>query len=61
MRVLDVGNLNLKMRSKTDFHVKLRGVYVTEGIGLNLFALRDAQARQKKLSTRMASIFFMVV
>ena len=37
MRVLVVGSLNLKMHSKTDFHVKLGELYVTEGIGFNLF------------------------
>ena len=46
MRVVGVGSLNLKMHSKTDFNVKLTGVYVTEGIGFNLFSLHDAQARQ---------------
>ena len=46
MRVLGVGSLNLKMHSKTDFHVKLREVYVTEGIGFNLFSMHDARARQ---------------
>ncbi|CAN0289655.1 unnamed protein product, partial [Laminaria digitata] len=46
MRVRGVGSLNLKMHSKTDFNVKLTGVYVTEGIGFNLFSLHDAQSRQ---------------
>ncbi|CAN0463970.1 unnamed protein product, partial [Laminaria digitata] len=46
MRVKGVGSLHLKMQSKTDFNVKLTGVYVTEGIGFNLFSLHDAQARQ---------------
>ena len=46
MKVKGVGSLNLKMHSKTDFNVKLTGVYVTEGIGFNLFSLHDAQARQ---------------
>ncbi|CAN0279287.1 unnamed protein product, partial [Laminaria digitata] len=46
MRVRGVGSLNLKMHSKTGFNVKLTGVYVTEGIGFNLFSLHDAQARQ---------------
>ncbi|CAM9331230.1 unnamed protein product, partial [Laminaria digitata] len=46
MRVKGVGSLNLKMLSKTDFDVKLTGVYATEGIGFNLFSLHDAQARQ---------------
>ena len=46
MRVLGVCNLNLRIHSKTDFHVKFREVYVTDGIGFNLFSLSDAQARQ---------------
>ncbi|CAN0019315.1 unnamed protein product, partial [Laminaria digitata] len=46
MRVRGVGRLNLKMHSKTDFNANLTGVYVTEGIGFNLFSLHDAQARQ---------------
>ena len=46
MRVIGVGILNLRMHSKTDFDVKLTGVYVTEGIGFNLFSLHQAQARQ---------------
>ena len=46
MRVTGVDSLNLKMHSKTDFNVKLTGVYVTEGIGFNLFSLHQAQARQ---------------
>ena len=46
MRVIGVSSLNLGMHSKTDFVVKLTGVYVTEGIGFNLFSLHQAQARQ---------------
>ena len=45
-RVIGVGSLNLIMHSKTDFDVKLTGVYVMEGIGFNLFSLHQAQARQ---------------
>ena len=44
--MLSIGSLNLQMHSKTDFHVKLRKVYVTEGIGFKLVSLHDAQARQ---------------
>ena len=46
MRVIGVGSLNLRMQSKTDFDVKLTGVYAAEGIGFNLFSLHQAQARQ---------------
>ena len=46
LRVIGVDSLNLRMHSKTDFDVKLTGVYVTEGIGSNLFSLHQAQARQ---------------
>ena len=46
MRVIGVGSLNLRMHSKTDFDVKLTGVYVTEGIAFNLFSLHQGQARQ---------------
>ena len=35
------------MHFKIDFHVKLSEVYVTKGIGINLFSLHDAQTRQK--------------
>ena len=35
------------MHFKIDFHVKLSEVYVTEGIGINMFSLHDAQTRQK--------------
>lgn len=41
-----VGSHNLKMNSKTDLHVYLAGVYVTEGVGFNDFLLYQAQARQ---------------
>ena len=46
MRLIGVGSLNLRMHSKTDFDVKLTGVYVTEGIRFNLFSLHQTQARQ---------------
>ena len=46
MRVIGVGSLNLRNHSKMDLDVKLTEVYVTEGIGFNLFALHQAQARQ---------------
>ena len=58
MRVLDVGILNLKMHSKTDFNVRLNEVFLTEGIGFNLFSLHYAQARQTIISlTRKAHTF----
>ena len=41
MRVIEVGILNLKMHAKTDFDVKHTEVYVTEGIGFNLFSLHS--------------------
>ena len=46
MRMLGAGSLNVKMHSHTVFHVKLRELYVTEGIGFNLSSLYDAQACQ---------------
>ena len=46
MRVKGVGSLDLKMHSKTDIKFKLTGVYVTDGIGFNLFSIHDAQAMQ---------------
>ena len=46
MEVLGIGSLNLKMHAKVDFNVKLTNVFVTKGIGFNLFSLHDAQARQ---------------
>ena len=45
MRVPCAGSWSLKMHSNTDFHVKLREVYVTDGIGFNLISLHGAQAR----------------
>ena len=47
MGVIGVGSLCLRMHSKTDFDAKLTGIYVTEGIDVNLFSLHDAQQRQK--------------
>ena len=46
MQEMGVGSLNLTMHSTTDFNVNLTLVYVTEGIGFNLFSLHDVQARQ---------------
>ena len=46
MREMGVGSFNLTMHSTTDFDVNLTLVYVTEGIGFNLFSLHDVQARQ---------------
>ena len=46
MIVIGVGSLNLRMHSKTDFDVKLTGVYVAEGISFNLFSLHQAKALQ---------------
>ena len=46
MRVVGVGSINLRIYSKTDFDVKLTGVYATEGIGFNLFLLYQAQTQR---------------
>ena len=58
MRVIGVGSLNLIMHSKTDFDVKLRGAYVTEGIGFNLFYLHKAQTRQTIIQDKEAAHLF---
>ena len=39
MRVRGVGSLNFKMHAATAFSVESTGVYVTEGIGFNLFSI----------------------
>ena len=58
MRVMSVGSLNLTMHSNTDFNFKLTKVYVTEGIGFNLFSLHDVQARQTITLDKDGAHFF---
>lgn len=52
MMVTGLCSLNLKMHSTTDFHVKLTGVYVTEGIGVNPFAYTRPNSGKKTKRTR---------
>lgn len=58
MGVTEVGTLNLKMHSNTDFIVTLTRAYVTEGTGLNLFSLHQAQAPQTTAMNNYSVLLF---